>query len=192
MQQNIWFRPLSVMLLSMLLTIGIIADAVAEPPPWAPAHGYRAKHKHGHHHDRHHDDYYGVVKGHCNREAIGAVIGGATGGIIGNKADDGGEVGTIIGVVVGAVVGSVIGRSMDEADRRCAGSALEYAPDRQPVRWQDPDGRDYVMTPYNTRQIDGRYCRDYTMETILENGRQEEVHGRACRQGDGEWRIVGS
>ena len=192
MQQKTSFRQITTGLLAMLLTLGMLADVVAEPPPWAPAHGYRAK-KQGHYHDHgHRDNYYGVVDGHCNREAIGAVVGGATGGIIGNKADDGGEVGTIIGVVVGAVIGSVIGRSMDEADRRCAGSALEYAPDQQPVRWQDPEGHDYVLTPYNTRQVDGRYCRDYTMQTVLENGRQEEVHGRACRQDNGEWRIVGS
>jgi len=179
-------RSCSLSLLTLLFAAGLIGTVVAAPPPWAPAHGYRAKQQ-GHHHY-----YYGVRDGHCKREAIGAVIGGATGGIIGNKADDGGGIGTIIGIVVGAVIGSTIGRSMDEADLRCAGTALEHAPDRHPVRWQDPNGRDYTLTAYNTRQVDNRYCRDYVMETVLENGRREEVHGRACRQDNGEWRIVGS
>lgn len=185
-------KSLSVIMLSLLLTAGMLADAVAAPPPWAPAHGYRAKkHDHRHYDDHYHHDYYGIPEGRCNRQAIGAVIGGAAGGIIGHEADDGGEIGTITGAVIGVVIGSMIGRSIDEADRHCAGSALEYAPDRQPVRWRNPQGPNYVLTPYNTRQIDGRYCRDYTMETVLENGRREEVHGRACRQANGEWRIVG-
>lgn len=187
-------RQVSITALSLMLTAGLLADAVAEPPPWAPAHGYRAK-KQGHHKhyrdDYHQHDYYGILDGRCNRQAIGAVVGGAAGGIIGHEADDGGEIGTIAGAVVGVILGSMIGKSMDEADRRCAGSAFEYAPDRQPVRWQGPNGRDYVLTPYNTRVIDDRHCRDYTMETVLENGQLQEVHGRACREGNGEWRIVG-
>lgn len=181
---------ITVPVLSILLTFSMVAEVLAEPPPWAPAHGQRAK-KHGHHDDYRHDHYYGIAEGNCNREAIGAVVGGTTGGIIGNKADDGGEVGTIAGAVIGVIIGSMIGRSMDEADRRCAGSTFEHAPDRQPVHWQAPGGNDYVLTPYNTRMINDRYCRDYTMETVLENGRREEVHGRACRQDNGEWRIVG-
>lgn len=189
-------RRLTAGVLALLFTLGLVAEAVAAPPPWAPAHGYRAKQKYKHHHhyddhDYHLDHYYGVLHGRCNREAIGAVLGGAAGGIIGHKVDDGGVVGTAAGAVLGVIIGSMIGRSMDEADRRCAGNALEYARDRQTVRWSTPhDQRDYVLTPYNTRQINGRYCRDYVMETVLEDGSREEVHGRACRQGDGEWRIV--
>ena len=32
------------------LSLGITNTSYADPPPWAPAHGYRAK-KHHHHHD---------------------------------------------------------------------------------------------------------------------------------------------
>lgn len=177
-------------LMSLFITAIMLADVAAAPPPWAPAHGYRAKQEHRHY-GHSHDHYYGVMEGRCNREAIGAVVGGTAGGIIGHEVDDGGVVGTAAGAVIGVIIGSIIGRSMDEADRRCAGNAFEYAPDRQPVRWHDPRyDRDYVLTPYNTRQIDGRYCRDYVMETVLDDGRLEEIHGRACRQGNGEWRIV--
>jgi hypothetical protein len=37
------------------LTLGFSGAVLADPPRWAPAHGYRAKHQH-HHHYRHH--YY--------------------------------------------------------------------------------------------------------------------------------------
>ena len=38
------------------LALGFSGAVLADPPRWAPAHGYRAKHQHKHHHYRHH--YY--------------------------------------------------------------------------------------------------------------------------------------
>lgn len=160
------------------------------PPPWAPAHGYR----------RQQGEVYGskyvslpanVETGSCNRELIGQVIGGATGGLVGSQIGDG--TGRLIavaaGTVVGAVIGGEIGRSMDESDRLCVDQALEHAPDGSRIRWND-EGRQYTVTPQDTQQgNDGQYCREYQMETEV-GGRTEQVHGRACRQPDGAWKIV--
>src|SRR5690606_17485339 len=41
-------------LLALGLVSGNMGSAFADPPPWAPAHGYRHKHKHDHHHHHHH------------------------------------------------------------------------------------------------------------------------------------------
>ena len=161
------------------------------PPPWAPAHGYRRKHDG----DYHHRDYTSVPvnlqTGSCNRELIGQILGGATGAAVGSQIGDG--TGRLIavatGTVVGAVIGGEIGRSMDRTDRLCVDQALEHAPDGTRIKWND-DGRQYSVTPQATRQTDdGRYCREYQMETEV-GGRPRQVYGRACRQPDGAWQIA--
>lgn len=195
-----------------------LSAAFADPPPWAPAHGWRDKHDRDddewreRHHHRHHDedrdgDYraaappppavvampYGIDQRVCNRDLIGAALGGATGGLIGSNLGKGKgrTVATVGGVLVGLFVGGRIGRSMDQLDQACAGQVLEHAPDRQTVVWQGQnEGDGYWVTP--TRSYDagnGRYCREYTSDAII-GGRKQQTYGTACRQDDGSWQIV--
>ena len=161
------------------------------PPPWAPAYGYRR----GHHDDD--DDHYAAVPvnvrtGDCNRELIGRILGGATGGLVGSQIGDGNGrlIAVAAGTVVGAIVGGEIGRSMDKTDKLCVDQALETAPDGTKIRWNNPD-RQYTVTPQKTYQSDeGQYCREYQMESDI-GGRTQQVYGKACRQPDGAWKIVG-
>jgi surface antigen len=160
------------------------AIALAVPPPWAPAHGYRAKQHHHHH-------YFGVLDGRCNREEILGVLGGAAGAVIGGEVAENRTLGAVAGAIIGVVVGSVIGRSMDEADRYCTGHALEYVSDHQSVVWFNPDTRlKYIVMPVRTRSEGNRYCRDYVVKTEYPNGRVKEEYGRACRNDQGAWRIL--
>lgn len=191
-------HPLTFSLVMMALTTTFTTPVVADPPPWAPAHGYRDKHPQKHHDDdgEQHQERYPttgyVVNGSCNRAALGAVLGGVTGGAVGASVGKGGgrDAATVIGAVIGAVVGGSIGRSMDEADQACIGQALEYGEDRRPVSWRNPDdGRSYVVTPTRTYQDEGRYCRDYTTKSVLD-GRTQQVRGTACRMSDGRWQIA--
>ncbi|MEX2009204.1 MAG: hypothetical protein WEC41_03340, partial [Dongiaceae bacterium] len=90
---------------ALVMTAAPFADARADPPAWAPAHGYWAKHGHRHHHvhnryyDQYDDDDYddddqprrhrpyaapdGVDVDRCYGDFVGVLIGGATGGLIG-------------------------------------------------------------------------------------------------------------
>lgn len=177
--------------------------AVAGPPPWAPAHGYRAKQGKGpkHHHHRHYGQRYdhagvptfGVLDGHCNRELLGQVLGGAAGAAIGSQIGGGSgqTAATIGGAILGVLIGGDIGRQMDSVDQRCVGQVLEHAPSGQTVAWENPDeGARYTVQPTNTFQRgDGRYCREYITEATV-GGRTEQVYGTACRQPDGDWEIV--
>ena len=82
------------------------SNAYADPPPWAPAHGYREKHHHDKNHQREEDDDddedrgkrvrvipaqpvyvapYGISQGTCNRALLGKVLGGAAGAAIGSQ-----------------------------------------------------------------------------------------------------------
>lgn len=213
------FTPGSLYRLWLVAVSGLLAfvsPAVADPPPWAPAHGYykekpahNQKHKkhYYHHDDNHRGDEHGellpwlvgaVTTGYiagnsCKREAIGAVLGGVVGGVAGSELGKGEhrEVATIAGALIGVLVGKSIGRSLDRADQYCAGQTLEYAGDRQAVEWQDPDTRaHYRVTPTSTYEArDGRYCREYTSQATI-GGQQQQTYGTACRQPDGAWEVV--
>ncbi len=200
-------------------SLGTLAPtAFAEPPSWAPAHGWRAKHghEHGHRHKskrkyeverEYEDDYddryddrrrapiYGDGGGflRCNRELAGQVVGGAVGAAVGSQfgKGDGQLVATGAGALIGVLLGGEIGRSLDAQDRACVGRTLETVPTGQTVAWRNPDtGADYRTTPRRTYQTDsGRYCREYTTSATV-GGRQQQVYGTACRQPDGSWEIV--
>ena len=174
-------------------------DASADPPPWAPAHGYRAKAK-GKHKQKHAHISPHVISvpidlelGGCNRDVIGAVLGGAAGGVLGSTVGSGsGQTAAIIGgTIIGVIVGGSVGRSMDEIDQNCVGHALERASDGQTIVWQGQNNEIYEVTPTRTyRTASGPYCREYTTDAIIA-GKTQTIFGQACRQPDGYWRLTG-
>lgn len=187
------------------LTLIVPPVVYADPPPWAPAWGYRAKGKHKKKHKGkaryerydeteyvHRTRDYGIYYNTCDRETIGALIGGAVGGLAGSQIGkgDGRVAAAVAGTIVGVIVGREIGRSMDQVDQNCTGQVLERAETRQTVTWRNPDnGATYSVTPTNTYESGGRYCREYVTEAVI-NGRRETVTGTACREADGTWRKV--
>ena len=106
------------------------APAFADPPPWAPAHGKRAKDRaiydsRGRYYEprrisrgdrvwRGDDDRY-----YCERDngTTGLIIGAAGGALLG-RAIDGGRNRTT-GTIVGAAAGALLGREIDRGELRC-------------------------------------------------------------------------
>lgn len=166
----------------------------ADPPPWAPAHGWRKKH------DPHYTGYtgkkwdkdYGVIAGRCNSQAVGAVLGGVVGGAVGSQVGrgDARTVAIIAGTAIGTIIGAKIGRDIDAADRGCMGHALELAGERRTVVWTNAaTGVAYRLTPTANLQRDDQPCRQFTTE--LRSGKKKEtVQGVACRRGDGVWELT--
>src|SRR2546423_12392784 len=88
-----------------LLSLGLLPlPPPADPPPWAPAHGWRKKND---------PDYvgytgkkwqkdYGIIEGHCNTQAVGAVLGGVVGGVVGSRVgkDENRPVAIVVGTVI--------------------------------------------------------------------------------------------
>ena len=176
---------------ALVLPVNVYGD----PPPWAPAHGWRKKN------DPYYTGYsgkrwdrdYGIIEGRCNREAVGAVLGGIVGGAVGSQVGKGSgrEVAIVVGTVAGAVIGAQIGRDIDNADRACMGHALELAGDNRRVRWSNPEtGTTYLITPVKGYARNGYTCREFDLQTTR-GGRSETGKGRACQTGDGTWQIVG-
>ena len=166
------------------------------PPPWAPAHGYRAKHKYysgGRYREVAPADLVELPDagiGNCNRETLGTVLGAAAGAAAGTQIGSGsGQIlATIGGTIIGALVGGNIGRAMDQVDPHCVGQVRERAPNGQSVGWQNPDqGGQYQVTPTRTYQTSrGQYCREYQTRIVIA-GKVENAYGTACRQADGSW-----
>jgi surface antigen len=163
----------------------------ADPPPWAPAHGWRKKHDPyyvGYSGKRWANDY-GVVSGRCNTEAVGAVLGGAVGGVVGSQVGkgEGRAVAVVLGTVIGAMVGAKVGRDIDERDRACMGHALELAGEKQAVAWtNEATGVAYQVTPQRGYAHNGVPCRVVTT-LVTARGRTETITATACRRAEGEW-----
>ncbi|HEX7886990.1 MAG TPA: glycine zipper 2TM domain-containing protein [Phenylobacterium sp.] len=118
------------------------SPALADPPPWAPAHGKRA-HDAPRYDDR--DRYDGRVRYdsrgryveprrlaandtiwrgndgryRCRRAngTTGLVIGGAIGALVGRELDGGRN--RTVGTLIGAAGGALLGREIDRGNLRC-------------------------------------------------------------------------
>ncbi len=122
--------------LAMFTITGLPTTGFAEPPPWAPAHGYRNKHqkqktyknkqyKHkkykksrrGRHRRYEEPSYsttvavapssFGVDLGNCNRQLLGSVLGAATGAAVGSQIGSG--TGNKVAIVGGTFLGFLVG-----------------------------------------------------------------------------------
>jgi len=83
------------------------------------------------------------------------------------------------------------GRNMDRSDQVNTAQALDYAPDGQPMTWNNAaSGQRYSVTPTHTYHGgSGSLCRDFTTVVRID-GRDEIVRGTACKQADGAWETL--
>jgi uncharacterized protein YcfJ len=93
------------------------APVLADPPPWAPAHGRRAKERALTSRDvvwRGDDGRY-----YCRRDdgTTGLIVGGAVGALLGRQLDGGRE--RTLGTIIGGAAGALLGREIDRGGLRC-------------------------------------------------------------------------
>lgn len=106
------------------------APAFADPPPWAPAHGKRAKD--AKRYDARGRYYEPVVitredrvwrgndgRYYCRRDngTTGLVVGAAAGALLGREIDGGRD--RTAGTIIGAAAGGLLGREIDRGGLRC-------------------------------------------------------------------------
>jgi len=131
------------------------------------------------------------------KQTMGGLTGAALGGLLGAQfgGHGGGQLATTaIGVLVGGLMGSEIGRSMDEVDRMKANAAVNQAktaPLGTKITWNNPNNNHHgSITPTRDGTSEsGNYCREF-QETVTIGGKSQDAYGIACRQPDGDWRIV--
>lgn len=123
------------------------------------------------------------------KETGGTLLGAGAGALIGSQIGkgDGRLVGVALGTLIGAGLGNHIGKTMDARDRQLAASTARYAlenqPDHRVSAWRNPNNNhsgQFVVTRTEERPGGTLVCRDY-VQTVMIDGRQEKVHGRACR-----------
>jgi surface antigen len=130
-------------------------------------------------------------------EFFGTVLGAIGGGVIGHQIGSGSgrAAATVGGVLLGSLIGNRIGFQLDDYDRRLAYRSTQYALESMrsgsAVEWRGAESGAFgtvVPRPAFQNQA-GQYCREF-QETVIIGGRQESAYGTACRQEDGQWRIV--
>jgi surface antigen len=128
-----------------------------------------------------------------SKEDIGMATGAVLGGVLGHQIGGGSgkTVATIGGAALGAFVGSRVGRNMDRIDQARTTHALDQSADGESTAWRnDETGMRYSVTPTRTYEGNsGGPCRDFTTVAQID-GRDEVVHGTACKQPDGTWRTL--
>jgi outer membrane lipoprotein SlyB len=115
---------------AMLAALAIpAAPVLADPPDWAPAHGWR--HHHGDDYDGYRAQrYYRTDNGirywrgdngryYCRRSngTTGLLIGGVAGALIGRSIDTRGDRAT--GTILGAAGGALLGHEIERSSARC-------------------------------------------------------------------------
>jgi len=204
-------RALLVFAALTALSVPVLAD----PPPWAPAHGWRKKNDPNYvgYTGKKWDNDYGILEGTCDAAKVGTVLGGVVGGAVGSqvaKDSPNRPVAIVVGTVLGAVIGNKIGAEIGEGDRGCMGHALELSGEQKAVKWTNPQtGVNFTLTP--TKNFGDRQnpCREFTAVAVGgSNSSEDEGHskgkgkgkakgrakkaqynGTACRKGNGEWVI---
>lgn len=184
----------SLLLLALAALMGLPEAVLADPPPWAPAHGWRRKQGEQYvgYAGTRWDRDYGIIAGRCDRQAIGAAAGAVLGGAIGAQVGHGDNraVATVLGAVIGSVIGARVAADIDAGDRACMGHALELGANNATVYWSNPVTRvDYVLTPLGGYKQDGRVCREFALRATA--GRERDS-GRAfaCQMRDGTWQMA--
>ena len=181
---------------ALLVALSIAAPvALADPPPHAPAHGWRKKHDPYYvgYTGRHWNDDFGIRGGRCDRERVGTLLGAVVGGAVGSTVGSGDDrlIAILAGAAIGAVIGREIGEDMDRDDRACFGHSLELLDDGHRVWWAGArPGLKYTLTPGGRFDRDGRVCRRFTLVRELD-GRSVRKRASACRFDGGEWRMIG-
>ena len=131
-----------------------------------------------------------------NNESGATIFGAAAGGLVANKLfgkGDGKVLATMAGAALGGYIGNQYGKYMDRQDRANMQRAITTTPVGQQATWTNQNTQSGPVT-YNVRPVRnfhsaGRYCREY-QTAITVGGRVKKAYGKACRQPDGQWKIV--
>jgi outer membrane lipoprotein SlyB len=103
-----------------LAAAGLAVPAAAAPPPWAPAHGYRAQQGQNYYPQNYNTTANGIPywqgqdgRYYCKRSngTTGLIVGGAAGALIGRAIDTRGN--RLTGTILGAAAGALLGRQVE-------------------------------------------------------------------------------
>ena len=127
------------------------------------------------------------------KQDVGAIAGAIGGAALGTQigCGSGRTVAILGGTLIGGYIGGSIGKSMDDVDKLKMNQSLETTRTHNTSTWQNPDsGNTYSVTPIRTYQNRMEQpCREYNTTANI-GGKVEKIHGTACREADGSWRVI--
>jgi len=129
-------------------------------------------------------------------DPAGVIAGALIGGLLGNSVGSGRTPATVAGVIVGGGLGAALTKNLDCQDRSYAYQTyydgFNGGRPNATYRWyngqNDHNGELRIANYYN--DPDGFRCANFS-QVIYIQGRPQETRGRACKQPDGTWAIVG-
>src|SRR2546430_2138227 len=129
------------------------------------------------------------VGGYGPKTTTGAAAGGAAGGLLGSSL--GGPAATAAGVLLGGLLGATVGQQMDSQDYYRMRNSLETSRTGRSTEWDNPGtGTHHQVIPTRTYENQsGQSCREFNTTAQID-GRRQNVHGVACREDDGTWKVV--
>ncbi len=118
------------------------------------------------------------------------VTGAAAGGLLGAALfhGQGSIIGILGGALVGGVIGNAVGQHMDARDRANMAQAVTTTPVGEETTWSNNDAT-YTVRPTRQYHRNDEYCREF-QTTIVIGGKIHKAYGTACRQPDGQWKII--
>ena len=124
------------------------------------------------------------------KENTGTFVGAAAGALLGSQlgGGHGRVVSGVAGAILGGVVGKGIGQHMDANDRQRVSQALETNAAGETSRWSNDATRTtHAITPSDPFIHDGKQCRQFVQEAIVD-GKPTKMSGTACKRStDGTW-----
>tara|TARA_B100000686_G_C16622313_1_gene879927 strand:- start:373 stop:843 length:471 start_codon:yes stop_codon:yes gene_type:complete len=132
-----------------------------------------------------------------DKRFFGQIIGSAVGAYVGGKFGSG--TGKDLSIIFGGAAGFLIGGklmdilSQEESDQfsQVIEESLDENPDNVTNEWMSESNKEIKaeVTPLNQYEIKDHICRDFR-KIITKNGRQIEEESTACRDVNGNWKLI--
>lgn len=128
--------------------------------------------------------------GGITNAAGGTVLGGILGGLAGTQIGhgQGTTVAIIGGTLLGAFLGNRLGNALDQQSQIAANEAAQTAMDTGRTQVRHTRQATIIVKPHHRYREGHRICRNFTTNVEMSGGTQV-VHGVACRDSQGVWRI---
>ena len=128
---------------------------------------------------------------------IGQILGSAAGAYLGSKVGSGvsTNLAIILGGAVGLLIGGKIAEALDEDEQLDLNSnvneSLEENKDYEVKEWTSKKNKEKTgeIIPLNKYKINEETCRDFK-KIISSEGKVIEESSTACRDEDGNWKII--
>lgn len=115
-------------------------------------------------------------------ETMGSIFGGNNGQFM----DNSGQMNSATGAGVPPNGPGPAAENMDNVDNLNLNNSLQNQSDNKSTTWVNPNSNvRYTVTPTTTVNDGNNYCRDYSVNKII-NGQSQTVTERACRV-NGRW-----